>query len=335
MPSANLGHRGSRRRDPSASTGASTITTLPPETTSRCDRPLARKSRSSAGSSIESSPSDRPSKSPAALGEKSSRIERPTRARNDCAHRTKATSDGPIRTPSRTRSSAAIPRRRRNRAKPGSCGTRSCPVSRSRSPRTASGASSRPSSQTDSRTEAERFPHRTVLTSAVADHPSRSSRGSIRRTAWTVTVAGARRASSASSTLCAWAPPQPSPRQTTPTITSTAAAPGGPRPGIRRGGASTSTGRGTRPSPTRASMSTGSRTERGAVAAAATSPIPPIASHTGTGRRSPTAGRARSPAHIAAAADGRSHSLRSSPAPGCLRAWHRRSRSRPRAARPR
>src|SRR3990170_4471514 len=39
-PSANRGHLDHRRAPPSASTGSSTIATFPPETTSRCDRPL-------------------------------------------------------------------------------------------------------------------------------------------------------------------------------------------------------------------------------------------------------------------------------------------------------
>ena len=86
-PSPNLGHRERRSRLPSASIGARTIATFSPETTSMCESPLARKSRSIAGSRRESSPSASPIRSPASRGGNSDPIEDATSARNDCAHR--------------------------------------------------------------------------------------------------------------------------------------------------------------------------------------------------------------------------------------------------------
>ena len=82
-PSANRGHRDRRSSAPNATTGASTIATLPPETTSRCDSPLARKSRSSTGSSFESSPRARPRSRPASRGGNISTIESPISVRTD------------------------------------------------------------------------------------------------------------------------------------------------------------------------------------------------------------------------------------------------------------
>ena len=90
IPSANRGHRDHPSAAPSATIGASTIATFSPETTSRCESPVARKSRSSPGSSRESSPSASPISSPASRGGNEDSIERPASARNDCAHRTGA-----------------------------------------------------------------------------------------------------------------------------------------------------------------------------------------------------------------------------------------------------
>ena len=139
-PSANRGQRDSRSAAPSATIGASTIATLPPETTSRCERPVARKSRSRTGSSLESSPSASPISRPASRGGREDSIERPTTERNDWAHRTGAKAAGPSRSNSSTSSSAEMPRRSRNSANPPSSTGRTDPETRTRSPRTASGA---------------------------------------------------------------------------------------------------------------------------------------------------------------------------------------------------
>ena len=120
IPSANRGHRDHPSAAPSATIGASTIATFSPETTSRCESPVARKSRSRPGSSRESSPSASPISSPASRGGNEDSIERPASARNDCAHRTGANAAGPRRSASSTSSSAAIPRRSRNDANPAS-----------------------------------------------------------------------------------------------------------------------------------------------------------------------------------------------------------------------
>ena len=97
IPSANRGHRDHRSAAPSATIGASTIATFSPETTSRCESPVARKSRSRTGSSLESSPSASPISNPASRGGNEDSIERPASARNACAHRTGANGAGPRR----------------------------------------------------------------------------------------------------------------------------------------------------------------------------------------------------------------------------------------------
>ena len=158
IPSANRGHRDHPSAAPSATIGASTIATFSPDTTSRWESPVARKSRSRPGSSRESSPSASPISSPASRGGNEDSIERPASARNDCAHRTGANAAGPRRSASSTSSSAAIPRRSRKDANPTSSTGRTEPETRSRSPRTASGGSSRPESHTVSRTLAPPVP---------------------------------------------------------------------------------------------------------------------------------------------------------------------------------
>jgi hypothetical protein len=170
---------------------------------------VARKSRSSAGSSHESSPSASPSSSPASRGGNEDRIERPASARNDCAHRTGAKGAGPRRSASSTSSSAEIPRRSRNWANPPSSTGRIEPVTRRTSPRTAVGGASRPESHTVSRTDAVPSSHATAPTSRIADHRSSSDAGSVRSEPSTVTFAGAMRATTAPWTRCSCTVPHP------------------------------------------------------------------------------------------------------------------------------
>ena len=136
-PTTNFGHRERRSSAAAARTGASTIATFPPETTRRWLRPAARKSRSSPGSSCESSPSRSPRSSPASLEGNTRSIERPTTLRAPCVARTNALGDGPTRVSVCSWSCAGMPLWRSASANSWSSGTRSTPSSRTRSPRRA------------------------------------------------------------------------------------------------------------------------------------------------------------------------------------------------------
>ena len=125
--SRNRGHRVRPISAASARIGAITIATFSPETTRRWPSPAAEKSRESPGSSCESSPSTRPSRSPASFGGNSRAMERPTNPRTTWVMRTNALGEGPRRTTSDADSETAIPRRRSDSANPGSSGTRNPP----------------------------------------------------------------------------------------------------------------------------------------------------------------------------------------------------------------
>ena len=129
-PTANLGHRESLRSAVAASTGASTMATFPPDTTSRWLRPDARKSRSRPGSSCESSPRSSPKRSPASSGGNTRSIELPTTSRVACVARTNALVDGPRRVNVCSWSCAGIPLRSSASANSSSSGTRSVPSRR-------------------------------------------------------------------------------------------------------------------------------------------------------------------------------------------------------------
>ncbi len=170
-PSANRGHRVSFSTIASPSTGPSTIATFSPDTTSRWPRPVAWKSRSSPGSSCESSPSARPSSSPASFGGNSRAIERPTNERKTWVARRNGLVAPPVRRNVSSVSSATTPRCRSDSANPGSSGTRSVPSRSTPSPRTARGTSPSPLTQTDSRSVHAPPALCTRVTSTVADHP--------------------------------------------------------------------------------------------------------------------------------------------------------------------
>ena len=302
-PRANRGQRDSRSAAPSATIGASTIATLPPETTSRCERPVARKSRSSTGSSLESSPSASPISRPASRGGRDDPIERPTTERNDWAHRTGAKAAGPSRSISSTSSSAAMPRRSRNNAKPPSSTGRTNPETRTRSPRTARGASSRPDNQTVSRTLAAPSSHRTERTSSTADHRSRSVEGSTRSDPSTVTEPEMR-ATSASRTRCSCTLPQPTASSSAPTRAASRQSQAGRRASV--GGGATAA-RGSRAagaiSPARSSDPFSMR-RSGAIATATSNRAPPPESHAQGSANRPTSGWSSRPAQNTAASAG-------------------------------
>ncbi len=268
---------------------------------------MARKSRSSAGSSHESSPSASPSSSPASRGGNEDRIERPASARNDCAHRTGAKGAGPRRSASSTSSSAEIPRRSRNWANPPSSTGRIEPVTRRTSPRTAVGGASRPESHTVSRTDAVPSSHATARTSRIADHRSRSDAGSVRSEPSTVTSAGAMRATTAPWTRCSCTVPHPTASRNEPTSATSSA-------GIAEwralGGATASTRsrRSRRIIPARSSAGS-SPHERGAPAIEAASSAAPPSNHTHASANAPIRGCASRPAHSAAARAGVTHAL--------------------------
>ena len=304
IPSANRGHRDHSSAAPSATIGASTIATFSPETTSRCESPVARKSRSRPGSSRESSPSASPISSPASRGGNEDSIERPASARNDCAQRTGANAAGPRRSASSTSSSAAIPRRSRNDANPASSTGRTEPETRSRSPRTASGGSSRPESHTVSRTLAPPSSHRTERTSSTADHRSSSTDGSTRSEPSTVTGAEIR-ASTASSTRCSCTLPHPIASRSEPASASGSGAPHRPVLSDRR-----RRDRGPEiacspvvTSPAR-SRDVSASARPGASASAAPSSPPPTDSQTHGSTSSPTRGCTSRPAQNTAASAG-------------------------------
>ena len=241
-PSANRERRPSRSANARPSTGASTIATFPPETTSRCPRPVARKSRSTPSSRPESSPSASPSSRPASRGGNNERIDRPTTARTDCAARTTGFGDGPTRSASVAESSATIPRRSSEPAKPPSSGIRTIPEIRTRSPRTAGSGSPCALTQTVSRRVEARPSDVANRTSTTADHPRVLGRGSSRSAPSTTTCAGARLRRSPPSVRCRWKLPHPTPTSATAAATSTTASHAGARVAPSAGGAGASAG---------------------------------------------------------------------------------------------
>ena len=134
--SRNRGQRVRPTHAANASTGARTMATFSPHTTSRWPSPVAWKSRASPGSSWESSPSTSPNSSPASFGGKSREIVVPTNERNTCVARTNGFDAPPSRSNSLSWMETAMPLWCSASANPASSGTWSVPSSSTRSPRT-------------------------------------------------------------------------------------------------------------------------------------------------------------------------------------------------------
>ena len=322
----NLGHRVSRSIDANPTIGASTIATFSPETTSRCPRPLAWKSRIMPGSSREASPNASPSSNPASFAGKSRAIDRPTNARNTCAARTNGLGDGPMRSTSLAFSSTTIPLCSSASRNPGSSGRRITPPAVTTSPRTHGGGSSSALSHSDARSDAAAPGHSTRVTSSVACHPNAPASGSVCSVPTTVTRCGARRASNESSSHEACTPDQPAPSRTRPIIASAIAVSGEPP---TPDGVLTAS-RATCPGSASPVVTSGSSPDavRGAASHAPTSPARPTAipihGRTHDGRTS----HASSPVQNAAAAAGSAHAFIPWRTGGSVRASTGRCRSR-------
>ena len=303
----NLGHRVSRISDANPTIGARTIATFSPETTSRCPRPLAWKSRIMPGSSREASPRASPSSNPASFAGKSRAIDRPTNARNTWAARMNGLGDGPTRSTWFAFSSTTIPWWASASPNPGSSGRRITPSAVTTSPRTHGGGSSSALNHSDARRDAAAPGHSTRVMSRVACHPNAPTSGSVCSVPMTVTRCGARRASNESSSHDACTPDQPAPSRTSP-ITASATAMSG-EPPAPEGARITSTAAGSGSASPLATRGSRPLAVRGAAshaeASAARPTVMPIHGRAHEGRIS----HAISPAQNAAAAAGSVHAF--------------------------
>ena len=293
-----------------ASTGPSTIATLPPETTSRWVSPVALKSRSTPSSRCESSPSARPMSSPASRGGNTASIERPIVVRTACVARTKGLGEPATRSIVDARSVTATPLAWIASRKSGSSGISSEPSARTRSPRVAVGGSESPESQIVSRSVWTLPAARTSLTSASACQPSAPGRGSSRRVASTSARPGATAPSGDAARRASDRIAQAEPTLATPTTARTTTI-GADPPCSRRGAATRSSAwAGRRSSGTSPASATGSeRLTAGAASVAETIEATPRTP--GIHAATPVAGPNPSsrPIQKAAVATGRSQAL--------------------------
>jgi len=306
MPATAVPTRARRSARASSRTGRMSIATLPPETTSRCVRPVAWKSRSVPGSSCASSPRARPSSSPASRGGSTRSMAEPTTSRVAWVARTKWLGEPPSRWTVSARTTTTAPFPARASRKPASSGTCRRPDTATRSPRATSVGASSPSTQTTSDKLTAPSSQRASEAARTTCQPKSPGRGSSRSVPITWMGCGASPARNDPPRRASASPAHPAPARTV-AITHTAAAAIGRPVAARAGPATAAT----------AGASAGAIVASGSVVRvlrashqAAPIPIAPARSHQTPPMPWSQPGRTdhdRMPAHHAPAATGTSH----------------------------
>ena len=174
--------------------GASTIATFSPETTNRCPRPVAWKSRVGDGVELRGVAQDEPEEQPRLARREEPFDRAPTNARNTWVIRTKGDEAPPIRWTSIARTLDGEPAVRERGREAGIVGTCRCPGPRAGRRGRPRASRRSPLTHTVSRTAAAPPGHEARVTSTSACQPYALGSGSSRSVARSVTVLGARRA---------------------------------------------------------------------------------------------------------------------------------------------